>query len=69
MTLFVAGIVIAAAAALTASWFLVSMYRYHRIRIAHGVPNPVFFRSGSGLVFGTLSVLILLGLALAYLSR
>ena len=38
------------------------------VRRAHGIAHPDFFRMGSGLVFGVLGALLLLGLSLTYIA-
>jgi hypothetical protein len=48
---------------------LAIMTRDWRVRRAHGIPHPDFFREGSGWLFGVLGGLLLLSLSLAYLAR
>jgi hypothetical protein len=66
MTLLIVAIVLTTTASLTAAFTLAVMVRSYRLRRAHEIPNPVFFRTGSGLVFGTLAAGLLLGLCIMF---
>ena len=67
--MFIAGMIISAAAVVMAMTLGGMMAHSQHVRRAHDIPNPEFFRDGSGLVFGTLGAVLLLGLALVFLSR
>jgi hypothetical protein len=62
------GIVLSATAVAVAVLTLALLARDWFVRRAHGIDHPDFFRMGSGLVFGVLGALLLLGLSLTYIA-
>lgn len=62
------GIVLSAIAVAVTVLTLAMLARDQLVRRAHGVPDAELFRMGSGLVFGVLGALLLIGLVLTYLA-
>ena len=66
--MFAFGIVLSATVVAVTVLTLALLARDWFVRRAHGIIHPDFFRMGSGLVFGVLGALLLLGLSLTYFA-